>query len=176
VTRVRYRRAFAKHVGDPCRVRTLHLEKHRDFAVDIVFNATNRYLIVVNERVGSARIAVVGKAHAARIRDNDRGQSPDVGALDVPINDAPRSESAAGVRQFLISRIDGRRAPEIVRAGVNDREVRAWTPHSLRGSIRGRRRYDINVYTSELEVRPPAAPTTGSDTEKRIVGYTLGDL
>jgi hypothetical protein len=26
------------------------------------------------------------------------------------------------------------------------RAPRAWTPHSLRGSIRGRRRYDINVY------------------------------
>src|SRR5258708_609058 len=35
-----------------------------------------------------------------------------------------------------------------------------WTPPSLRGSIRGRRRYDINVYAGELEVRPPAAPTT----------------
>jgi hypothetical protein len=44
------------------------------------------------------------------------------------------------------------------------RARRAWTPHSLRGSIRGRRRYDINVYAGDRE-RPPGAPTTGPDTE-----------
>src|SRR6266446_2613360 len=41
------------------------------------------------------------------------------------------------------------------------RARRAWTLDSLRGSIRGRRRYDINVYAGELEVRPPGTPTTG---------------
>ena len=47
------------------------------------------------------------------------------------------------------------------------RARRAWTPHSLRGSMRGRRRYDINVYAGELAVRPPCAPTTESDSEGR---------
>jgi hypothetical protein len=44
----------------------------------------------------------------------------------------------------------------------------AWTPHSLRGSIRGRRRYDINVDAGELAVRPPGAPTTpGRGAQRR---------
>jgi hypothetical protein len=46
----------------------------------------------------------------------------------------------------------------LISASFNPSAVR-WTPHSLRGSDRGRRRYDITVYAGELEVCPPGAPT-----------------
>jgi hypothetical protein len=65
----------------------------------------------------------------------------------------PASQSIAGSRANRTQSASSR--PPSTRAR------RAWTPHSLRGSIRGRRRYDINVYAGELKVRPPGAPTIG---------------
>jgi hypothetical protein len=55
----RNRRAFAEHLSDPSRVRILQLEQHRHFALDVVFHAPNRDLIVVKKYVGGPGIAVV---------------------------------------------------------------------------------------------------------------------
>jgi len=51
----------------------------------------------------------------------------------------------------------------LISASFNPSAV-AWTPHSLRRSIRGQRRYDINVHAGEVDVRPPPAPTGGGVT------------